>query len=177
MAEPLHQLFLEFETRKIQQLMGRIKDCLGRLTYEQIWARGGDNENAAGNLVLHLRGNVRQWIIASLGGQNDVRVRDLEFSTRGGPTGPELIESLERTVGEAVPVIAALTAERLAERVVIQKYEVSVLEAVAHVVEHFAQHTGQIIFVTKLMTGDDPGYYAHLSGAKAQQQEKATGRP
>ncbi len=176
MAEPLHRLFLEFETRKIQQLTGRIKDCLGRLTDEQIWARGGDNENAVGNLVLHLRGNVRQWIVASLGGESDIRVRDLEFSTRGGPTGPELIESLERVVSEAVPIIASLTAERLAERVVIQKYDVSVLEAVAHVVEHFAQHTGQIIFATKLMTGDDPGYYAHLSGAKAQ-AGKTAGQP
>ncbi len=176
MAEPLHLLFLEFETRKLQQLTGRIKDCLSRLTNEQIWARGGDNENAVGNLVLHLSGNVRQWIIASLGGQADLRVRDLEFSTRGGTSGAELIESIESVVREALPVIASLSAERLAERVVVQKYDVSVLEAVAHVVEHFAQHTGQIIFATKLMTGDDPGYYAHLSGSKPK-PEKAAGQP
>ena len=176
MPETLHHLFLEFETRKLQQLMGRIKDCLGRLTNEQIWMRGGDSSNAVGNLVLHLRGNVRQWIIASLGGETDIRVRDLEFTKRGGVEGAELADSLEGVVKQAVGVIAGLTPERLAERVVIQKYDVSVLEAVAHVVEHFAQHTGQIIFATKLLTGEETGYYTHLSGS-APKPDKAGGRP
>ncbi len=153
------------------QLCGRIQDCLGRLNAEQVWARGSDNENAVGNLVLHLSGNVRQWITAGVGGKPDIRVRDREFSARGDVEPAELIERLKGTVEEAVGVIDKLTAERLAERVTIQKYDVTVMEAVAHVVEHFAQHTGQIIFATKLLSGHDLGYYKHLNTSAAHGQK------
>jgi uncharacterized protein DUF1572 len=78
------QLFLDYSVRKLRQLTGRIEDCLGRLTEEQIWARGAESENAVGNLVLHLSGNVRQWIVAAVGGRPDIRERDAEFGARGG---------------------------------------------------------------------------------------------
>jgi uncharacterized damage-inducible protein DinB len=111
---------------------------------------------------LHLSGNVRQWIVSGVGGAPDTRERDGEFSARGDISIPELKERLRGIVTEAAAVIAAVTPERLAERVVIQKYEVSVLEAIYHVVEHFSLHTGQIIFATKLLTASDMGFYAHL---------------
>jgi len=158
-------LFLKFAAGKLNQLASRIVDCLGRLSTEQIWARGSENQNAVGNLVLHLCGNVRQWILSGVAGQPDVRQRDAEFAARGGVSGPELAAQLESTVAEAVGVIKNTTAERLLERVRIQGYDVSVLEAIGHVTEHFAQHTGQIIFATKLLTGEDLGYYRHLKAA------------
>ena len=152
--------------RRLELSLSRIEACLGKLTEEQVWARGSENENAIGNLVLHLAGNVRQWIVAGVGGAADTRQRDGEFSACGGSSIPELQERLRGTVGEAAAVIAAVAPERLAERVVIQKYDVSVLEAIYHVVEHFSMHTGQIIFATKLLTGSDLGFYSHLrSGA------------
>ena len=58
-----------------------------------------------------------------------------------------------------------MTHARLAERVTIQKYDVTVLEAIFHVVEHFSHHTGQILFATKMLTGEDLGYYKHLRAA------------
>jgi len=158
------RVFLNFSIAKLKQLSGRIQDCLGRLSQEQIWARGSENENAVGNLVLHLCGNVRQWIIHGVGGAPDIRRRPEEFAARDGPTGPELAARLQATIHEALAVIDALTAERLAERVVIQGYDVTKLEAVLHVLEHFAQHTGQILFFTKTVTGADLGYYRHLDG-------------
>lgn len=145
----------------------RIADCLGRLTEEQVWARGGENENAAGNLVLHLCGNVRQWIVAGVGGKPDVRQRDEEFDARGGVAIPQLIERLRGTVEEAAATIGAVTPERLTERLSIQKYDVTVLEAILHVVEHFSGHAAQILFITKMLTGADLGYYRHLRGAAA----------
>ncbi len=163
MPESLDRLFLAFAAAKLGQLTARIQDCLGRLSAEQIWARASDHQNAVGNLVLHLCGNVRQWIISGLGGAPEVRQRPEEFAARGGPTGSELAARLEATVREAVAIIRALTPERLLERVVIQGYDVTKLEAVLHVLEHFAQHTGQIIYATKLLTGADLGYYRHLS--------------
>jgi uncharacterized damage-inducible protein DinB len=167
MVEPLappspSRIVLHFSAAKLRQLAGRITDCLGRLSHDQIWARTGDNANAIGNLVLHLCGNVRQWILHGVGGAPDVRRRPEEFAARGGPSGAELAARLRATLEEAIPVIEALPAERLAERIVIQGYEVTKLEAVLHVLEHFAQHTGQILFATKMLTGADLGYYRHL---------------
>jgi uncharacterized damage-inducible protein DinB len=162
MDSPLHTQLLEFSANKLEQMASRIETCLGKLTDEQVWARGHENENAVGNLVLHLCGNVRQWILSGVGGRPDNRNRDTEFDARGGVRIEELIERLDTTVAEAAEVIRAVALERLAERLVIQNYPVTVLEAILHVVEHFSGHTGQIIFATKMLTGADLGFYRHL---------------
>lgn len=159
----IDRLFLTFSIDKLDQLASRIEDCLDRLTEDQIWARGSDAENAIGNLVLHLSGNLRQWIISAVGGQPDVRNRDREFAARGDISPADLKERLHATVVEAVRILGTLPAERLTDRVHIQKFDVSVLEAIYHVVEHFSQHTGQILFITKSLTKSDLGYYRHLS--------------
>src|SRR5580658_1524437 len=160
-----NRIFLDFSARKLELLNGRIESCLDRLSAEQIWARGGENENAVGNLALHLAGNVRQWIISGVGAAPDVRERDAEFAARGGASTAELKERLSRTVAEAMAVIGAVSESRLTERVTVQNYEGSVLEAIYHVIEHFSMHTGQIQFATKMLTGADLGFYAHLKAA------------
>ena len=115
--------------------------------------------------MLHLNGNLRQWIISGVGGAPDTRTRDAEFAARGGIEIAELRARLESTVREAIAAIGKVTPERIVDRVTIQKYDVTVMEAIFHVVEHFAQHTGQIIFVTKMLTGEDLGFYKHLTAA------------
>jgi len=159
----LAPLFLNCSVAKLNQFSSRLLDCLDRLSEEQVWLRFTEDQNTAGNLVLHLCGNVRQWIVSGIGGQPDVREREKEFSARGGLSKAELAGRLRETVAAAVPIMQALTPERLAERKGIQGYDVTVLEAVYGVVEHFAQHTAQVIFVTKLCTGEDLGYFKHLS--------------
>jgi len=163
------RLFLDYSARKLRQLTGRIEDCLGRLTEEQIWARGAETENAVGNLVLHLSGNVRQWIVAAVGGQPDIRQRDAEFGARGGLAAAGLAAHLSGIVHEAAGVIETLAPGRLAEPLTMQDYHATVLEAIYHVVEHFSGHTGQIIYATKLLTGKDLGYYSHLKTVHAEQ--------
>ncbi len=158
----VEEIFLDFSARKLNLLASRVLDCLSRLNDDQVWFRGGENQNAVGNLVLHLCGNVRQWMISRVAGADDVRKRDAEFAARGGLPVEELRLLLRRTVDEAVSIITNLPAERLTESIAVQGYEVTVLEAVYTVIEHFAQHTGQIIFATKILTGEDLGYYAHL---------------
>jgi len=160
--DTLNRLFLDFSVRKLRELMGRIGVCLSQLNQDQIWARGCENENAVGNLVLHLSGNVRQWIVSGAGGRPDTRDRNAEFAARGGQTA-DLEARLRQAVEDAAAVIESLTPERLATRVTIQGYDVPVLDAVYHVVEHFSMHTGQIIFATKMLTGADLGFYRHLS--------------
>jgi len=162
------RLFLDYSARKLRQLAGRIEDCLGRLTEEQIWARGAETENAVGNLVLHLSGNVRQWIVAAVGGRPDIRQRDAEFGARGGLTASGLAGRLRGIVDEAAGAIETLAPDRLAERLTVQGYHVTVLEAIYSAVEHFSGHTGQIVYATKLLTGEDLGYYNHLKTAHAE---------
>src|SRR5579871_848649 len=156
------KLFLDCSAGRLRQTWSRIDDCLKHLNDDQIWMRGKETENAAGNLVLHLSGNVRQWILGGVGGQADYRRRDAEFAARDGATGTELAAQLRTTVEEAIAVIEGLAPERLNQRITVQNYDLTVLEAIYHVVEHFSGHTGQIIFVTKLLTGQDLGYYRHL---------------
>jgi len=160
----IDRLFVEFSVAKLNQLTRRIEDCLGRLGQDKIWARGGETENSVGNLVLHLCGNVRQWVVSGIGGAPDSRDRDGEFAARDTADAGELARMLRSAVSDAAAVLDRLTAERLCETVRIQSYDSSVLAAVYHVVEHFSQHAGQIIFATKRATGEDLGYYRHLRG-------------
>jgi len=158
----MDQVFIGFSADKLSQLAGRVEICLGKLTHEQIWWRGADESNAVGNLVLHLRGNLGQWIVSAVGGAPHMRDRDSEFNAQDGPGAEELAGLLRERVGETVVVIRGLTAERLMEKVHVQKYDVTVLEAVYHVVEHFAQHAAQIMYATKMMARTDRGFYGHL---------------
>src|SRR5579871_5937464 len=159
-------IFLDFSARKLTELCSRIETCVDKLTPEQIWARGHENENAVGNLMLHLAGNVRQWILHGVGGQPDHRQRNTEFAAEGGLGAQELLARLRGTVEEAVTLFRALPAQRLLERIHPQGYEGTVLAAIYHVVEHFAGHTFQIMLLTKQFTGEDLGFYAHLSGTQ-----------
>jgi len=159
----IEQIFLKFSAEKLEQFRGRIHDCVGRLTEDQIWLRNGENENSLGNLVLHLSGNVRQWILHGVAGQPDNRNRDSEFAARGGLDKGALLRRLDETLDDAVAAIKVVPPERLVENTTLQNYNITLFEAIAHVVEHFAQHTAQIIFATKLLTGDDLGYYKHLA--------------
>lgn len=158
--------FLTFSAEKLAQLMGRIDSCVQKLSPEQIWMRAEANQNAVGNLLLHLNGNVRQWILHGVGGQPYLRDRDSEFAARDGVGANELLARLRATIEEAVALFRALPAARLMETVRTQGYEGTVLASIYHVVEHFAGHTFQIIYATKLLTGEDLGFYAHLSGGK-----------
>lgn len=164
-------LFLEYAAKKLTTLSERITACIVTLTQDQIWARGAENQNAAGNLVLHVNGNISQWIVSGIGGEPYQRQRDAEFSARGGLTSGELASQLQETVNRAVQVIRSLPPARLTERVTIQGFDIAVLEAIFHAVEHFSGHTSQIIFLTKTLTGEDMGFYSYLSkpdGARGQ---------
>lgn len=136
----------------------RIVTCLGKLTQEQIWARGGEHENAVGNLVLHLCGNLRQYTRHAILGEADVRQRDDEFNAC---TGTDLAERLQAVVADAASIIRGVSEERLAEKTVVQHREITVLEAIFKTTEHFSQHTGQIIFETKRLTQAPTGFFTH----------------
>lgn len=159
--------FLRVARKELRQSSERVCDCLGRLSAEQIWHRDHAIENSIGNLVLHLSGNVRQWILAGVGGQPDNRDRDWEFATRESLPAEVLAERLSGTVAEADGVLADLAPHTLVEKRSIQVYDVTVLHAITHVLTHFAGHVGQIIWATKHVTGQDLGYYGYLKKGSA----------
>ena len=155
--------FLTFSADKLTQLMGRIEMCAGKLNAEQIWARGSESQNAVGNLLIHLDGNLRQWMLHGVGGVPDMRDRDSEFAARDGAAPTELLARLRATVEEVAALLRSLPASRLLERHSVQGYDLTVLTAIYHVVEHFAGHAFQIYLMTKMFTGADLGFYAHLN--------------
>jgi uncharacterized damage-inducible protein DinB len=153
--------------RLLEDYFVKINAAIDALSDEQVWRRPNESSNSIGNLILHLSGNVRQWIVSGVGGAEDRRDRASEFAARGSASKGELIELLKATLDEAVEVLARIEAECIAaqddaplQRVCKpQAYEVTVLDAVFHVVEHFSSHTGQIIFAAKWLAEGQVSFY------------------
>jgi uncharacterized damage-inducible protein DinB len=128
----------------------KIERSLEALSDEDVWWRANEDSNSIGNLLLHLEGSTRGWIINTAGGSDSHRNRQQEFDERQQIPASELLTRLKRTLAEADDVLARLTMEELLERRKSAYKEVTVLWAVYHAVEHFAMHTGQIIMLAKM---------------------------
>ena len=133
------------------------------MSEEDIWWRPNEQSNSAGNLVLHLCGNMRQWIVNPMGGGTFQRNRDAEFASRGPVPKAELIANIEGAVRDVDAVLGSLPENGLLKHYPIQTYSTSGLQAIYHVVEHFSYHLGQILYIYKMRTAKDPGFYRHLS--------------
>lgn len=127
-----------------EDYLPKLERCLELLTDEQIWWRANPQSNSIGNLLLHLSGNVRQWIVCSLGGAPDERDRDSEFAERRLISRDELLARLRQTLNEADAALAKFDPEKLLERRVIQGLDVTALEAIFHVVEHFSMQSERL---------------------------------
>jgi uncharacterized damage-inducible protein DinB len=154
--------FLTSAADKLAENLDRIETCVAELPPPSLWARDSENENSVGNLLLHLEGNVRQWILSGIAGAPDERDRPSEFAARSGANAPVLYAKLRETVTQAIGSIRSLAHPRLAEEICIQGFDTTVLSAIFHVVEHFSGHTYQIILLTKRYTGRDLGFYSYL---------------
>lgn len=152
----------EFKIRSIEHLnenIPRIEKCFVQLSEEDIWKRPNKSSNTIGNLIVHLCGNIGQYIISSLGEEKDNRERDLEFSMNGGHNKAELLKLLSTTVEKAVATIGASSETTMMKRRLVQGFDFTGIAIVMHVVEHFAYHTGQIAFWTKLLKDKGLGFY------------------
>jgi uncharacterized damage-inducible protein DinB len=142
----------------------KLRKTLDALPPDALWWRANEQSNSVGNLLLHLAGNVRQWIVSGVGGEADRRFRAAEFTADGGQTLEQLWATIDAAITEADAVIAKLDDAALARRLTIQGREVSVLDAVYHVVEHFALHLGQIILIAKLRAPGSIRFYRDEGG-------------
>ena len=149
----------ESRWRLLEESLPRIRKCLGELAEEEIWLRPNEESNSVGNLVLHLCGNVGQYVLSGLGGATDDRERPKEFSERGPIPRVELLERLNRTMEEAGRVIDRLDAAKLLKKRVVQGFDYDGLGILIHVVEHFSYHTGQMAYFVKARKGIDLGFY------------------
>lgn len=157
-SSQLSKLIVDDWRTEVDKFLVRICDSLTLLSDEDIWWRSNDASNSVGNIVLHLCGNMRQWIIAGLGGEPDVRERDLEFSERGPIPREDLQNRLRAIVKKSSLIVARLSPDTLAKMYSIQGYRVSGYVAANRVASHVNYHAGQIIYITKMKRGEDLGF-------------------
>ena len=153
-------LIEEAKYRLIEESIPRLNKCLGLLSEEEIWFRPNDNTVSIGNLVLHLCGNVRQWLISGLGGAKDDRRRQLEFDDPGPYPTEVLLNKLSSLAVDIEAVLEHLTTDDLVAVKRIQGYDSSGVSILVHVVEHFSYHVGQVVILLKSRKDMDLGFYA-----------------
>lgn len=142
----------------------KLRHCVEALPRQAVWSRPNPSSNSIGNLLVHLTGNVTEWILGGVGGQTVSRYRAGEFSQADGADAHKLLDNLEIVLREADSVLAGLTERDLQRQLVIQDRETTVMAAVYHVVEHFAMHTGQIILMTKIYAPNKIHFYEDAGG-------------
>jgi uncharacterized damage-inducible protein DinB len=163
-APPLEPELLRWAAGYLGEYLVKIRDCVRRLDEEQLWWRPNSESNSVGNLLLHLCGNLAQWILSSFGGEEDRRRRPEEFAADRTHSAAELLARLEEVVRRCQATFAGLGAAELASTRVVQGGPHTGLEIVIHPVEHMSYHTGQIVYVAKMLLEGGGGidFYPHL---------------
>jgi uncharacterized damage-inducible protein DinB len=159
MSVYLTKELIDHSVMRMEENTPRVKKCFEELADHEIWQKPNGISNSIGNLVLHLCGNIRQYIISSVGNIEDSRERDKEFSASGGISKSDLLDKLTFTVSGAIKVIKNMDEESLLKKRLVQGFELSGVGIVIHVVEHYSYHTGQIAFWTKILKNKDLGFY------------------
>jgi len=139
----------------LDECMKKIRHCLDQLSDEQVWWRPREEMNSIGNLLLHLRGNIRQWIVAGLGHVEDDRDRAAEFSHAGPIPTSELMAQLANVVSDAKTVLAQRTPPEMLANCRIQGFELTGWKALFDSIPHFKGHTQEIICLTRMQLGTD----------------------
>jgi uncharacterized damage-inducible protein DinB len=147
---------------RMSESTDRIIKCLSEFTDAELWMRPNEYSNSIGNIILHLCGNIRQYVISSLSKTEDIRERDVEFSSTGGFNKTELCAKLSQTVKEAVGIIENLAERDLIKTYSVQGFNLSGIGIIIHVTEHYSYHTGQVAFWTKILKNKDLGFYAKI---------------
>lgn len=162
-AQKIRDLVItDVKRRFIIESLPRIQKCLDSLSIEEIWHKQNEHTNSIGNLVLHLCGNVRQYVLSGIDGQEDIRERALEFSETGPISKEVLNTKVEALMKEVSAALDRITTEDMVREVSVQGFKENVTSILIHVTEHFSYHVGQITYYTKFIKNLDTGYYAGL---------------
>jgi len=156
MNDDFGKMYIEWcRFRLMQQYWPRVERYVSELSEEEVWWRQHETNNSVGNLMLHLTGNLGQFVLSGIGGTKDTRIKEKEFSERRRIPKEELVRGLKQALSAADTTLSQLDPSRLLETTTVQDRERRIFEVIAVVVEHFALHCGQIIYITKLKTGKD----------------------
>ena len=158
----VEQIQNEFERRVFDESYSRIEKCLEKLTEEQVWKKTNKNTNSIGNLILHLLGNVRQYICSGIGRQEDIRNRPLEFHQASQIPKHQLEQGMFELQKDVLKVIEGLSETQLLQTYKVQGFTERGVAIVIHVIEHFSYHVGQIAQSTKLIKDEDLGFYTGI---------------
>lgn len=158
----MKQEFINDSIQHLNEYTKRIHTCLQLLTEEEVWHKPNAASNSVANLILHLCGNMTQYVLSSLGGLPDERQRDLEFSTTVGLTKEELFAKLSTVVTAVAEVVRQQDDASLLQTRTVQGFQKTGVAIILHITEHYSYHTGQIALLTKLMTNQDLGFYKGL---------------
>jgi hypothetical protein len=153
-ADDVSQDVLSEAGRLLDRCVIKIAHCLDQLSEEQVWWRPADSMNSIGNLILHLCGNMRQWMVAGIGGAADIRQRSAEFAERGPIPKAELLARLKKVVAETKEAFARTRPTDMARERVIQGTTVTGWQAIFQTIPHFNGHTQEIISFTRMQLGD-----------------------
>lgn len=156
-------LIAETKRRIFEESYERIYKCLKQLNEDEVWHRPNGNLSSVGNLILHVCGNARQWIVSGIGGEMDHRFRDKEFSDRTCCSKWKLKNRMEELKTDINKVLDSITEDELHKIRKVQVFEESGLSVLIHVIEHFSYHTGQITWYTKMLKNKDLAYYGNLN--------------
>ena len=156
MSEEFGKTYLDWcRFRLLKHYWPLIQKAVEEIDEQDIWWREHETNNSVGNLLLHLNGNLQQFVLATIGGAPDLRNKELEFETRDRISKRTLLNELHRTLIESDRVLARFDPSRLLDKTTLQGRERPFLELIAIVIEHTALHTGQIIYIMKMKTGRD----------------------
>ncbi len=159
MNDPAHLFIVEARRYLSSSYLPKIEQCLNALSDEDVWWRPNEESNSIGNVILHLAGSTRMWIITGVGDIAMQRDRQREFDERTVISRDDLLALLKETLSETDAMLANFDATKLLQRRHIRDWNGTVLEAIFHAVEHFAMHAGQIMMLTKMRTNKDLKLY------------------
>jgi uncharacterized damage-inducible protein DinB len=163
MSSPTNQIHAEIIREVRRRLVGesipRTIKCLGQLSETEVWQRPNENSNSVGNLVLHLCGNARQWLISGLSAAEDGRKRQEEFDERGPIPTAELVDKLNQLSADLDALLSELDESVHTKMLEVQGFQESGFAILLHAVEHFSYHVGQISYSVKFRKDINLNYY------------------
>lgn len=158
----------EYKRRMQEECLFRINKCLGILGESGAWYSPNEHVNSVANLVLHLSGNINQYVNATLGKRADDRERQQEFDSFKTHSREQLSSIITETILASVNVVDSLEVEHMETLYPVQCFEETGLSIIIHVIEHTSYHTGQITQLTKWIKDIPTDYYGGLELEKTQ---------
>lgn len=164
MKDGVFELLLEqLKKRLIDESFERIKICLNQIEPDKLWHSPNEHITSIGSSILHLNGNIRQWLRSIIEGREVERDRPSEFKPEIKYSVDQLLNILSELDSDVIAMTEELKLIRAHRELSIQGIETNGIDAIVHVIEHTAYHTGQIVYLTKYYSGRSTHFYAHLN--------------